>query len=332
MMTDIEIWKKLYNEIDNFIFMKPWEYIWGEDLICIQFEDEEYPIYCSIMGKNKDCIALSLYYGCHGYEDFCSVSTYTHDHTTTKYIMFEQECLTFYLGDRDEVPKEQLMMMRKIGKSYRNHYYPYFLSFLPRYYPWGINDEQATFFHKTLKILNQIVFQIINDSIDIQFDHDEMIYAHFDHNQWIYEPMALPPFEDKFSPILLEDDIVDEIKQKSKTLDEYVIDLIYFNTFIEDDEYDRPANALLFIVFDYKKDKVIYMDLLHPEIDEIQYLLNYFINHIADNGIPHTLYIRNPNIFSTLFHLCKECQCEIKQCDFSFIDEIAEEIMEHMYE
>ena len=59
------------------------------------------------MGKLGDCIGVSIYEGEEGYADLCSIAHEYPDQAITQYMMFEQNCLTFYMGDREEVPKGQ---------------------------------------------------------------------------------------------------------------------------------------------------------------------------------------------------------------------------------
>ena len=55
------------------------------------------------MGYDNKCIGLSIYLGDKGYEDLCSITTKPIDDTVTTYMMYDQTCLTFYMGDREEV-------------------------------------------------------------------------------------------------------------------------------------------------------------------------------------------------------------------------------------
>ena len=56
------VWRKLYKLSDQLQKLKPWEYIWSGDYICIELAPDDV-VYCIVMGRNGDCIGLSIYEG-----------------------------------------------------------------------------------------------------------------------------------------------------------------------------------------------------------------------------------------------------------------------------
>lgn len=59
------------------------------------------------MGQLGDCIGFSIYEGEQGYRDLNSISLEYEEDRVIQYMMFDQTCLTFYMGDREEVPSSQ---------------------------------------------------------------------------------------------------------------------------------------------------------------------------------------------------------------------------------
>lgn len=332
MNQHLAIFKELYRSIDEFIFLKPWEYVYGEDIIQIDFEDRD-SVYCSIMGKNGDCIGLVVYEGEEGFKDYCSIHLDYEDPAIIQYLMFEQTCLTFYLGERNEVPKEQLDILYQLKIKYDNKQMPYFLSFKKQYYPAHLSDEQALFMTQVLNRLIDIMRQYIDSQIDVQFESDEIIHAYQDKGDWIYEAMALPPFDDKFLPVIFDDDeTIEKLKQQEKTSNEIIVDLNYMNMEVDDPQFDRPCNSLLLMIYDVNRKMILRGDMVHPENDEIEEVFRMFGSYILEYGRPKTIYVRNPTVFSALCILCDECDIEMKPGDFSVIDEIIEDMVYKMYD
>ncbi|WRK52708.1 hypothetical protein SD457_20965 [Coprobacillaceae bacterium CR2/5/TPMF4] len=58
-------------------------------------------------GKLRECIGLSIYQGDAGLADLISISREYDDIDLSTYMMFDQNCITLYMGNRDEVPKHQ---------------------------------------------------------------------------------------------------------------------------------------------------------------------------------------------------------------------------------
>ena len=201
MKHDLNIWKKLYDVANQWKISKPWQKIWSNEWVKIDLPDDNY--YCSIMGKMGDCIGLSIYQGNDGLKDLESLLIEQVDSSVTNYIMHDQTCLVFYLGDRVEVPKQQKEIIKELGLKYRgNGNWPYFLSYKKRFIPDHINDSQAQILVQVMQQLLEITDLYDKKEIDVKFDKDEMINAYQKDNQWYYEPIIIPQL-DKFISVEL---------------------------------------------------------------------------------------------------------------------------------
>ena len=124
---DKNIWKQLYTLINEWIQLGAWKFIRSNDFVGLEINGATY--YCTIMGQLGDCIGFSIYEGEQGYRDLNSISLEYEEDRVIQYMMFDQTCLTFYMGDREEVPSSQRQMMKTLGFKYRGKgNWPYFLS------------------------------------------------------------------------------------------------------------------------------------------------------------------------------------------------------------
>lgn len=202
-MQRYEVWRQLYTYADEWVQLKPWEVLWSNDFVALEINEKTY--YCTIMGKLGGCIGVSIYEGEEGYADLCSIAHEYPDQAITQYMMFEQNCLTFYMGDREEVPKGQKEIIKKLGLKYRGKgHWPYFLSFVPRFYPYEINDQQASVIVQVFKHLIPLMKAYMNHEVAVDFDNGEILFAH-DHHGWKYEAIQRPEEQEKFYVVDLED-------------------------------------------------------------------------------------------------------------------------------
>ncbi len=331
MMSDLKVWKRVYELSDELNQLKPWEKLWSEDLVCIELNPKDI-VYVSIMGRNKECIGLTIYEGQEGYADFISVSQNYHDQETMKYVMFEQTSLTWYMGDRSEVPPLQKDIIKQLNLKFRGHnQWPYFISYKARFYPDSFHDIQAKRFIDIVEKLLMVLNKYMNNEIDVIFDEDEMLYMHKEDNQWVYEAMCLPEPIDKFSPISLTDqNVLNQLKTKKKSRQELCIDLVYLNTFINDSEYERPINALMLIVVEMNSGMLLHTEFLKPNDDVISYILSFAIPYFLDNGIPRALTVRNPSVYAALIEISKLCHIKMTQNGLKLVDEILDDMKDHL--
>ena len=325
-----ELWKQLYDVFDSFVEKEAWNNIYAEDFIQLYDKDENVNYYCSIMGRLGECIGLSIYKGQYGLADFFSISREYPDQEIIKFIMFDQTCLTFYLGEKEEVPQEQLEMMKDLKKKYKKGQYPYFLSFKPHYFPYTLNDDEVKMMIKVVNHLLKTVTKYINNEIDVKVGEQEIIYTTINSDE--YEAIAYPQFFDKYHPVILYDDIIEEAKKCKYGEDSYVFDLNYLSNYIEDDEFERPAQSLIFIIYNESLDEIHYLDLLDPRDDEIDAIVTMLLQLCKNEGIPENIYFRNPKVYQACAHLCDELDIDLTYMDLEFLDDMYEQLDTYLEE
>lgn len=255
---DKNIWKQLYTLINEWIQLGAWKFIRSNDIVGLEINGATY--YCTIMGQLGDCIGFSIYEGEQGYRDLNSISLEYEEDCVIQYMMFDQTCLTFYMGDREEVPSSQRQMMKTLGFKYRGKgNWPYFLSFQLRFYPYEINDYQAKIMIQVLEQLIPLMKAYINKEVVVDFDQDEMLYTH----DGIYEARALPPVKDKFPTLTITDK--GNLETIPQSFRQFIIDLAYLKGGIVEAGYDRPISGLVLLAMELESQEIVYMNLLKVE-------------------------------------------------------------------
>lgn len=320
-MQRYEVWRQLYTYADEWVQLKPWEVLWSNDFVALEINEKTY--YCTIMGKLGDCIGVSIYEGEEGYADLCSIAHEYPDQAIAQYMMFEQNCLTFYMGDREEVPKGQKEIIKKLGLKYRGKgHWPYFLSFVPRFYPYEINDQQASVIVQVFKHLIPLMKAYMNHEVAVDFDNGEILFAH-DHHGWKYEAIQRPEEQEKFYVVDLEDQqYLNYLKELPQTQNQYMIDLAYLSGCFVDEAYDRPVSSLVLLALDVDSQQIIKVSMPRPEDDEIIECISMFCELMQDYGKPKDIFIRNPRVFSSIISICEECQVEVHVTSLPMMDDI----------
>lgn len=320
-MQRYEVWRQLYTYVDEWVQLKPWEVLWSNDFVALEINEKTY--YCTIMGKLGDCIGVSIYEGEEGYADLCSIAHEYPDQAITQYMMFEQNCLTFYMGDREEVPKGQKEIIKKLGLKYRGKgHWPYFLSFVPRFYPYEINDQQTSVIVQVFKHLIPLMKAYMNHEVAVDFDNGEILFAH-DHHGWKYEAIQRPEEQEKFYVVDLEDQqYLNYLKELPQTQNQYIIDLAYLSGGLVDEAYDRPVSSLVLLALDVDSQQIIKVSMPRPEDDEIIECISMFCELMQDYGKPKDIFIRNPRVFSSIISICEECQVEVHVTSLPMMDDI----------
>ncbi|HQO73065.1 MAG TPA: hypothetical protein PLJ53_10015, partial [Sedimentibacter sp.] len=107
--ASIEQWNKLYEVTINIKKLEPWNYLWDIDIITIILPEYEEPFYCSVMGKNGQCFAISVYKGFEAIHGFFKVVDAKN--IPPFQLMRYQDNLTCYFGDREELSSKELKVI-----------------------------------------------------------------------------------------------------------------------------------------------------------------------------------------------------------------------------
>ena len=321
-MKQKELWKELYSCVNEWIQLQPWQHVWSQDFVGIEINDTTY--YCTMMATLRECIGLSIYEGEQGWSDLQSISCEYEEVRVTQYVMYDQTCLTFYMGNREEVPKGQKEMIKALGFKYRGRgNWPYFLSFQSRFYPYEINDIQAQIMLDVFKQLIPLMKAYMHQEVDVDFEEGQMLYAYYDQ-KWIYEARDLPLVKDKFPRLELTDK--EFVRNLSKSSREFIIDLEYLRGGFIDEAYDRPLSGLVFLAMELESQEIVNAKMLKVEEEQSQECLYLFCTLLEEYGKPTDIYVRKPRVYNALSSLCHECGIEIHITPLSMIDFILDDM------
>ena len=88
-----------------------------------------------------------------------------------EYAMFEQNSISMFLGDRNELTEGERKIIREVGHKFRGkNQWIYFESYKKGYVPDKINKEEAILLYKVLKELVIILSDFKEGKIKGNFD------------------------------------------------------------------------------------------------------------------------------------------------------------------
>ena len=330
----LEQWKELYELCGKLKELKPWEEFWDMDLLVICPEGRKKPYFCSVMGKVGSCYGISVYKGYEGLQDFEMLASTEGGGPSSEYAMFEQTNLTCYWGDREEVPQPQKNIIKNLGLKFRGRgQWPFFLSFKRRFSPYTPDADEVEELNVVYKGLNALLNDFKEHKPAVDYANGEFLWYIYQGPEkgWRQEIHGLPDEAGREYPIVeLEDEILKKKLQKKPLIDgELQMDFVYLNGSVREDGYDRPVNPLAFLVVDASSGMVVTVDLLGPDEDEIDSVLNFFVQFIEQYGRIRTVRARNPWVFSALQDLCEYCRSALEAGDMPELDEAVNHMKEY---
>lgn len=310
--TELDQWKKLYKLTMELKELQPWGYLWDMDLITILLPDLKEPVYCSILGRNGECYGIGIYKG----HQVCELMKLVNckDVPVEQKIRY-QNCLMCYFGERKELTKKELNIIKKLGLKFEgSNQWICFQSFQPGYWPNTLAAEEVSFLIKVYEQLLPTLCEYSKGAIKVNFDHQETLVRSYDKGQekWVCHcgPLQIP--EEEHTHLVLEDELlVRRLKKRSMTDQILEMDLVCLGVRIDNKEFKRPIMPILFLMLEKKSGMVIDQDMLCPNDDKRQILIKSLVNFILDQGRPRKIFVRDEDCGRVLWDLCQKLSIEI---------------------
>ncbi|MBT9777201.1 hypothetical protein GPL15_11875 [Clostridium sp. MCC353] len=332
--ASLEMWRELYDLAIEIKKLEPWKYLWDMDLIEMHLPGYQEPVYCSVMGKGGECYGIGLYEGSEGLADFNMIATADKFMLPAAYVMGDQSNLSCYFGDREEVPREQKAVIKELGLKFRGRgQWIYFESFKKRYLSYIPDERETKVLLDTYRVLPIAIKAVIDHTVEIDWDDDEILSCRFDEDKKIWNMSAIPhpDCSRKYPYIQLTDDILKQkLKKMKRNKSEIALDLSYMHCGVTDDKYERPMNPMVLVAVDVQADMIIDMHMMDIEETEVDAILNFFIPFVMEYGRMKTIYARNPWIFAALSHICDFCGIRLVSDELEEVDGILEDMMSMM--
>ena len=333
--ASMDLWKTLYNLAGELKELNPWEELWDLDIIGIQENGKDEPVFVSIMGKNEGKKAVAMYDGTRGLASFQQTLAALDTPLRQDYVMYEQESLTLHFGERIEVPEEQMAIIKELGLKFAGKgNWPYFLSFKPRYAPWTPDSEEVRLMAETLVQLIEAVKAMREKRAEIDFEAGEFCYRYFDQEElnWMTAPAKLPMASIEYDVLELADgELMESLENAPQNEENLVMDFVYLGGMSKDEKYERPVNPLLFIAMEESTQNVLHADVIWPEDAENEMALEFLIFYTQQTGCkPKRVLARCPYILAGLQEICEKMGVELMNLPLPQVDKVLEDMMAQM--
>ena len=264
-----------------------------------------------------------------GYSDFCQISNDDYNVPAT-FVMSDQNCITCYWGNRDEVDDDMYSIIKQLGLRFRgNGNWIYFKTFEKKSFPSLPNYGEVKMLIETYKgLIETLKHEEYQESI---FDKGDIIYTQKDEdNHWFSYTVPRPMEPERYNTILVNDsNLIDYFKNMDDSDLELAIDMDYMMVPTNDKGFERPINPLAYIVFDLRNDQILHFDLIHPDQEDYEVIMNNFLGAIEHFGKPKHVYARNPYILNWLDFICEKLDIPLVEDDLEEIDDIFN-MLKHM--
>lgn len=314
----IEEWKRLYEVATRIRKLELWELLWDMDIIGIRVgEEPENTVFYSILGKGGDCYGIAVYDGYDAFNSFLMLAMQEQMNLSVEYAMFNQNNITCYWGNREELSAKQREIIKELGYKYRGkNNWLYFLSYEPGYYPYNLNHDEAVRMTEHLENLEMAFTYYKETGTNIGFENGNMfsfVYS-ADRKTWHYGEEPLPFTCYNFGNLVITDEeLLGELSKVPKGTFLLEADVRPMGAAVSDKKYDKPANPAMSILTEANTGMIISCDMNEPNEDAMVGLAESVIGFIFKVGVPKEIRVSNVIVEAALEQICEICAIKLRR-------------------
>ena len=296
MEQNKDVWLGLYEAAKTIRTLRPWEGLCDTDLVNLTLSDGQ-EAYFSVLGNRRELFGINLYLGEKGIRSLKRIANSWKPDADPNPGIFRQECLSFYLGSKEEVPEEERDRIRLLGLRFRGkNGWIYFRKYREYYVPGALEEGDAAILREGLEKLTPALKARQEGGLSLQSGRE---IFRFEDGELKVIPFRLDEYPED-EPASLKQQDVTECKKKKKTKEVIEASVLYadgasFPVEEDDEDGDERFYVRLAILADHQDAGVMYeADILRPNQSNWQPLSDLLVGYIRKNGRPAELVVPDP--------------------------------------
>ncbi|SES27389.1 pRiA4b ORF-3-like protein [Gracilibacillus ureilyticus] len=332
-----EEWTQLFNWVDKFKQLKPWNYLHDGQVIAVWSESIQEYVYFSVMGNAGIHYGITCYIGNKGFISL--LSTIEQQELDELTILLNQRAVTLNLLNRNELEEEEYQLIKSIGRTYRgNNQWPAFHSLVPGYYVWRPDKEEVHLLLEVYPLLLNVLKRVTKGKLMIPGGLENWYALTKDQNgDWIDSTLSV---EKQYKEATKSKEIQLEVselevarikKQLPRKKQNLEVAVIPFPEPVQEHQKARPFFPFLYLVVDAQSGLVLYQDMIRMDesIATKQDILMSTIEKLS--AIPHIIYMDDPILAEELAPVAEKLRIQIEFVDkLKNLETVVEELLEIM--
>lgn len=307
--------QRLYDAAEQIRVLAPWDYLWESDIVTLVFPNRKEPMFCSITGLTGQNCSVGVYAGYDQMADFYRLTQLAGAELPYYIPMAYQNCLTCHFGERQELIKEDIEQIQRLGFKFRGKsLWPYFRSYQTGYFPWQIDADEAELMIMALEGLAEALQQMQQASIDVDFEGGETLYRQYDEETgaWQVFAAAMPPIPLTAGQILIDDEpLIAELLQRQQTATQLELELFYIPVPVEDERVPKPFYPRMALLADRQSGEMLDQCMLEQLDKNSEVLMGILLQYIFEFGRPTAIFVRDDKTEAIFWDLCRRLDIQL---------------------
>ncbi|GGE36340.1 hypothetical protein GCM10011391_13940 [Pullulanibacillus camelliae] len=341
LLEDQTLWEELFNAINTYKKIKPWEVLADDQILVIQLPDILGTAYCSVLGAAGEDFGLGIYLGNSGLR---LLQQLLHGTDINRDLITTYHGLHLSFVDREELADDDYQLIKGLGFRYHGrNQWPMLRSFKPGYVPWLLDQEDIKPLTLILKQVIEAVNQVKAKALEIPVASAEKWYTRSSVKvgkrlKWENDFMSPEMTEQKNTSAQQAPLVISELelRQAKKTLSHFNIPVEFSAKFLpvptQDQTYERPYFPRMLLAIEQKQGMILYNDLIKPDAleAELQKAFLTMINRLEQ--IPREVIVESEEVEHIMRPVCQALSIKIQRGEeLTMTEHVLDEMLEDAF-
>ena len=324
IQQDMKVWQELYQAAGEIEKHAPWTYLSNEELIRITLQDGTEGFF-SVLGNAGELFGINFYVGEAGLISIRKMLAGAAMGVDGMESVHEQDCISLFWGDREEVSDEQYAVIRKLGLKFRGRgNWIYFQRFCSRYAPRFLSAEDTLCMLEGMKKL-LLALELYENRASSRLSIGPVILA-YDPEENQKELIRLPfpdgyPLEEIGEP---DSQQIFTLKKAARKKSGVFMEaaVIYGSDVIKDDNGEQYYLRLALLA-DHDTGLMIHTSPLQPHESAGQVLTDEITEWAAEHGAPSAVVVETEIARRQLEAVCRQLKTDLRVGNLPAVDTFA---------
>lgn len=308
--------QRLYDAAEKIRALAPWDDLWETDIVTLVYPDRPEPIFCSMTGLTGQNCSVRVYAGYDQMAGFFRLTQMAEGELPYYIPMAYQNCLTCHFGERQELMKEDIEQIQRLGFRLRSqNQWPYFRSYQTGYFPWLIDADEAEIMTLALEGLAEALRYMQQTFLEVDFEGGETLYGQYDQETsgWQVFAGVMPPIPMITGRVMIDDELlITELLRQKQTERQLELELFYIPVPVEDERIPKPFYPRMAILAERQSGEMLDQCMLELQDKNSEVLMGILLQHILEFGRPATVFVRDDITESFVWDLCGRLNIQLE--------------------
>lgn len=306
-------WRQLYQLAGEIKELHPWENMFEYDIFGVKDPQSGELAFVSIMGSLGEHLAIAAYLGIRGLTQFWSMQESGPNISMDAFTQVYQLQLSF--EDRNILLPQDRKIIKQLGLAFRGkNSWPLFRSYLPGYFPWLFNLDEARFFvHILEQALNVIPRYMEDENLLNPGGNDDYLIRIPSKTKkglvWKDKVMNIPLLSQVEIPMAMNMATLRELSELPGSNNKLEIDV--FTTFLYiQEKNERPLVPYILLILDSETGMIVGTEMIDPlPTPEEMWgrVPAIIVEKLVSTGLrPESITVRKPILYSIFQSVCEE--------------------------